>query len=171
MRSRFVVFALTMLGWSWTASAAAQVSTATVNGVVTDESRAVLPGATVTATDLQTGRTYTAVTDDRGAYQLVFLPPGTYRVQADLSGFATSQVPKVELLVGQNATIAFPMKLAEVQESVTVTGESPLVVATSLQIAGNVDRREMEALPLQGRNWLELSMLVRGITANNITNT
>jgi hypothetical protein len=169
MRSRFVVIALTLLGW--TVGAGAQVNTATVNGVATDASKAVLPGVTVTATDLQTGRTYTAVTDDRGAYQLVFLPPGTYKVQAELSGFATAQVPKVELLVGQNATIAFPMKLAAVEESVTVTGESPLVDVTSSQIAGNVDRHQMEALPLQGRNWLELSMLVKGITANNITNT
>ena len=77
-------------------------------------------------------------------------------------------IPNVELLVGQNATLPFVLALASVQESVTVTAQSPLVDLTSSQVAGNVDRRQMEELPLQGRNWMELSMLVKGITANNV---
>src|SRR5438045_9335532 len=63
------------------------------------------------------------------------------------------------------------MKLASVTETVTVAGESPLVDTSSSQVAGNVDRRQMEELPLQGRNWMELSKLVKGITANDVTNT
>ncbi|MBI1873028.1 MAG: TonB-dependent receptor [Acidobacteria bacterium] len=150
---------------------AAQVSTATLIGVVVDESKALLPGVTVTATDVQTGRQYVDVTDERGEYRLGNVPPGTYKVQAELVGFATVAFPKVELLVGQNATLPFTLKVATIQETVTVTGESPLVDTTSSQVAGNVDRRQMEELPLQGRNWLELSMLVKGMTANNVTNT
>ncbi len=168
MRSRELILALAAV-LCVPVSAAAQISTASVNGVVTDESKGVLPGVTVTATDLETGREYASVTDERGAYQLVSLPPGTYRMQAELAGFATVQIPKVELLVGQNATIAFPMKIASLEESVTVTSEAPLVDIRSSQVAGNVDRRQMEELPLQGRNWVELSMLVKGITANNVT--
>ena len=63
------------------------------------------------------------------------------------------------------------MKLASVSETLTVLGESPLVDTTSSQVAGNVDRRQMEELPLQGRNWMELSKLVKGITANDVGNT
>jgi hypothetical protein len=152
------------------ASAAAQVNTATVSGIVADESKAVLPGVTVTAADKETGRKYVAVTDERGSYRLSLLPPGIYKIQADLSGFAPAEVPTVELLVGQSATLPFTLKISVVRENVTVTGEAPLIDVTSTQVAGNVDRRQMEAMPLQGRNWLELSMLVKGITANNMTN-
>src|SRR5689334_8571196 len=95
-----------------TAAAHAQVSTATVNGTVTDESKGVLPGVTVTAADLETGRRYASVTDDRGTFQIVSLPPGIYRVQAELSGFNTSEVPRLELLVGQNASINFLLKIS-----------------------------------------------------------
>jgi hypothetical protein len=151
-------------------AAAAQVNTATINGIVSDESKAILPGATVTASDLATGRKYVGVSDERGAYK-ISVPPGTYQVQAELSGFGNAEVPRVELLVGQNASIAFTLKISSLAETLTVTGEAPLVDLTSTQVAGNVDRRQMEAMPLQGRNWLELSMLVKGITANNVTNS
>ena len=77
----------------------------------------------------------------------------------------------VELLVGQNATIPFTLKLASVTETLTVVGETPLVDTTSSQVAGNVDRRQMEQLPLQGRNWMELSKLVKGVTANDVGNS
>ena len=92
-------------------------------------------------------------------------------MQAELVGLRFCVVPKVELLVGQNATMPFTMKLAKLSETLTVTAESPLVDTTSSQVAGNVDRRQMESLPLQGRNWMELSMMVKGVTANDVGNT
>jgi hypothetical protein len=144
---------------------------ASMNGTVADETKSVLPGATVTATNLQTGGQSTAVTDERGSYRLLRLPPGTYKVQAELQGFSSVIVPSVELLVGQNATVPFTLKIATVNETLTITAESPLVDVSSSQVAGNVDRRQMEQLPLQGRNWMELSKLVKGITANDVTNT
>ncbi len=78
------------------------------------------------------------------------MPPGKYKVQAELQGFSSVVVPEVELLVGQNATVPFVLKLASLSETVTITGESPLVDISSSQVAGNVDRRQMEELPLQG---------------------
>ena len=149
---------------------AAQVRTASLGGVVSDASKSILPGVTVTATDVDAGRQYTSVTDDRGQYRIANLPPGTYKVAAALQGFSTVEFPKVELLVGQNASLAFTLAVASLEETVTVTGEAPLVDTTSSQVAGNVDRRQMEELPLQGRNWMELSMLVKGMTANNVGN-
>ena len=78
-------------------------------------------------------------------------------------------MPDVELLVGQNRTAAVHDEGGRrSSETLTVTGESPLVDISSTQVAGNVDRRQMEELPLQGRNWMELSMLVKGITANDV---
>jgi hypothetical protein len=149
----------------------ASAQDASVIGTVADETRALLPGATVTATNLETGAQQAAVTDDRGEYRLVKLAPGKYKLQAELTGFTSVLVPSVELLVGQNATVPFGLKLASVSEAVTVVVDAPLVDTSSSQVSGNVDRRQMEGLPLQGRNWMELSKLVKGITANDVTNT
>jgi Carboxypeptidase regulatory-like domain len=143
---------------------------ATVQGSVVDNSQGVLPGVSVTAIETSTGRQVTAVTDDRGRYRFENLNPGLYTLRMVLSGFATVEVARLELLVGTNATVpTTTMAVAALQETVVVTSESPLVDLTSSQVAGNIDRRQMEALPLQGRNWQELSLLVKGITANSVT--
>ncbi len=144
---------------------------ASIVGVAVDATKAVLPGVNVTATDQAAGRQLIAVTNEKGEYRLLNVPPGTYTLQAELSGFTTVALRDVELLVGQNANITLTMKLAQVSETVTVLGESPLVDTTSSQVSGNVDRRQMEELPLQGRNWMELSKLIKGITANDVSNT
>jgi hypothetical protein len=152
-------------------AASARAQNVSVVGTVADETKSVLPGVTVTAVDLDTGRQFSAVTDVKGEYRLLNVPAGNYKLQAELSGFATVVLAKVELLVGQNANIPFTLKIAQVSETLTVLGESPLVDTSSSQVAGNVDRRQMEELPLQGRNWMELSKLVKGITANDVGNT
>ena len=144
---------------------------ASIIGVAADQTKAVLPGVNVTATDQAAGRQFVSVTNEKGEYRLLTLPPGMYTIQAELSGFSTVMLKDVELLVGQNATIPFTMKLASVSETLTVVGETPLVDTQSSQVSGNVDRRQMEELPLQGRNWMELSKLVKGITANDVSNT
>jgi hypothetical protein len=144
---------------------------ASLIGTVTDETKAVLPGVTITASNLESGTQNSGISDERGQYRLLRLLPGKYKVQADLTGFSSVVVPEVELLVGQNATVPFVLKLATVNETLTITAEAPLVDTSSSQVAGNVDRRQMEELPLQGRNWMELSKLVKGITANDVTNT
>src|SRR6476619_3048111 len=77
---------------------------ASVIGTVTDETKSVLPGATVTATNIETGRQASGVTDERGSYRILRMPPGKYKLQAELQGFSSVVVPEVELLVGQNAT-------------------------------------------------------------------
>src|SRR6185295_7253858 len=72
--------------------------------------------------------------------------------------------------VGQTAEMAFKLQVGGLNETVTVTGESPLIDTQAAQVAGNVDRRQMEALPILGRNLLELSMMVKGVTANSVSN-
>jgi hypothetical protein len=142
---------------------------ATVQGTVIDDSRAVLPGATVTVTQVSTGRQTVALTNENGRYRFDNLLPGTYTIRVDLTGFAVVEIAQLELLVGTNATVApIVLKVAGLEESILVTSEAPLVDITSSQVAGNIDRRQMEELPLQGRNWQELSLLVKGITVNNV---
>src|SRR5437773_2563058 len=94
MRAATVLLALT-----WPAMAIAQQN-ATIVGTVGDESKAVLPGVTVTATDLATGRVLTAMSNERGEYRLQNLPPGTYSIAAELAGFGTVKIPAIEVLVG-----------------------------------------------------------------------
>ena len=132
------------------ASAARAQDAAVIVGTVADTSRAVLPGVTVTATSVDTGRQYVAVTDERGEYRLPGIAPGTYKLQAELAGFATVVLPEVELLVGQNATVPFTLQVATLTENITVTGEAPLLDTQRAQVSGNVDRRQMEALPILG---------------------
>src|SRR6188508_1134264 len=111
-------------------------------GTAVDETKAALPGVAITATDQDTGRTMTAVTNERGEYRIVNVPPGKYTIQAELAGFTTVSLRDVELLVGQNARLPLTLRLATVNETLTVLGESPLVDTTSSQVTGNVDRRQ-----------------------------
>jgi hypothetical protein len=143
----------------------------TIVGTAVDETKAALPGVAITATDQDTGRVMSAVTNDRGEYRIGNVLPGKYTIQAELAGFTTISLKDIEILVGQNARIPLSLKLATVNETLTVLAESPLVDTTSSQVSGNVDRRQMEELPLQGRNWMELSKMIKGITANDVGNT
>src|SRR5688572_30832100 len=165
--ARMVTWIAALLVASSTAAAAQDGS---LIGTVTDDTKAVLPGATVTAASLETGRQLVAVTNERGEYRIPGVPAGRYTIKVELAGFSMVVLPELELLVGQNRTVPFILQVATLQESVTVTGESPLVDMRSAAISGNVDRRQMEGLPLQGRNWMELSMMVKGITANHVDN-
>jgi Carboxypeptidase regulatory-like domain len=141
---------------------------ATLTGVVTDESKALHPGAAVTATETSTGRQYSGSSDNNGVYRIVNMQPGTYRVEAQAGGFATTAVNGIELLVGQTANLPLTLKVASVQQTVEVEAEAPLLNTQTQEIGGNIDRRQMDQLPLLGRNWLDLSMLVKGVTANDV---
>jgi len=152
-------------------SVAAQQN-ATVQGTVVDESQSVLPGATVTTIEINTGVQSVAVAEADGRYRFDNVAPGRYKIRLELSGFATTEITDIELLVGQNVTVPrVIMKVASLEETVTVTSQAPLVDVTRAQVASNIDRRQMAELPLQGRNWQELSLMVKGITANSIANT
>src|SRR5207249_1759884 len=110
---------------------------ATVTGTVVDQTGGVLPGVTVTAVHEATGNSFLAVTDERGVYRLP-VRVGTYRMMMELQGFA-NVAERFEALVGQTLTVNAQMKPSTVQESVTVTGEAPLIQTTSSTLAGNID--------------------------------
>ena len=143
-----------------------QATLAELRGTVIDESGAVLPGATITAVHTETGTTRSAVTTTTGAYLMPALPLGTYTITVELSGFAKVVREGYPLSVGQSAVVAFTMKLATLSETLTVTGESPLVQTKQSDLGGRVQTAQIEALPLSGRNWLELVSLVPGARGN-----
>ena len=108
---------------------------ATLTGKVTDNSGGVMPGVTVTVTEIDTGRSQTSVANENGQYRFPLLPPGTYTLLAEIAGFAPIVISPLELLVGQSANVNVQMGVAGVEETVTVTGESPLVDVLSSEIA------------------------------------
>jgi carboxypeptidase family protein len=142
---------------------------ASIQGTVIDESKAVLPGVTVTATAVETGRQFTDISNETGDYRLVGLPAGRYNLQAELPGFGSTVLSNIELLVGQNASFGLTMKVAANVEEVTVTGEVPLVDSQQAHVAANVDTRQMQEIPIAGRNWQQLATLVKGVTMNTMT--
>src|SRR5262245_5440980 len=113
--------------WAALLAVPALAQEATIIGQASDNTKAALPGVTITATSLETGLVTTCVSEADGNYRLRSLPPGRYKIQAELAGFATLVIPEIEVLVGQNRTVPITMQLAGLSETLTVTGESPLV--------------------------------------------
>ncbi|HEU4694413.1 MAG TPA: carboxypeptidase-like regulatory domain-containing protein, partial [Vicinamibacterales bacterium] len=117
------VFALSLSG-------AAYAQEATLNGTVTDSTGSVLPGVTVQAEHETVGNKFMGITDGRGAYQIP-VRVGRYRITVELQGFTTVTRSGVEVLVGQTATVDMQMSPSTLAETITVTGESPLVETSS----------------------------------------
>jgi Carboxypeptidase regulatory-like domain len=131
--------------------ALAQLAQGELRGTVVDESGAVLPGVTVTAIHVETGTSRTTTTAANGGYLMPSLPLGTYRVTAELSGFSTVIRDGFRIAVSESVAINFTMKVATLQETVTVTGESPLVDTKKSSLSGRVDPEHVQALPRQPR--------------------
>jgi Carboxypeptidase regulatory-like domain/TonB dependent receptor len=141
--------------------ALAQTSAGALGGRVADESGASLPGVTVTASNASTGFTRSVVTGSDGAYRFPSIPIGTYTATADLNGFTSVTVRNVEINVATERTINFALKQATVKEQITVTAAAPLV-ETSPAVGTTISQREMENLPLNGRQFANLGSLAPG---------
>jgi len=144
----------------------AQVGQAEIRGTVIDESGGALPGVTITATHIDTGTARTTVTSTTGVFLMPALPVGRYRLQLELTGFSSIVQESLPLEVGQSVVLSFTMKVATLQETITVAGESPLVETQKSELAGRVTATQVENLPLNGRNWLDLVALVPGARGN-----
>ncbi|MBI2834526.1 MAG: TonB-dependent receptor [Acidobacteria bacterium] len=143
--------------------AAAQVINAEITGSVSDESGGVLPGASLTAHNTQTGLERSAVTDENGRYRLMALTPGAYTIRTELAGFATERREGVTLTINLSLVLNFTLKLATVAESVTVTGEAPLIETTKAELGKTIETQAIDSLPLNGRNFTQLATLVPGV--------
>jgi hypothetical protein len=129
-------------------------------GDVTDSTNAVLPGVTIAAVHEASGNTFVAVSDQNGGYRLA-LRTGVYRITAELAGFATL-TRRLELGVGQQAVANLQLSPSSVQESVTVTGQAPLLDVTQSKVGGNIDTRQMQEIPVNGRNAVPSATLPTG---------
>ncbi len=136
-----------------------------ITGAVKDATGAVLPGVTVTAVHEDSGNTFVSVTDERGGYRIP-ARVGAYRITAELQGFTTVTRTGVTLLIGQTASLDLQMAVTGVAETVTVTADAPLINTTQSTISGNIDPRQMQELPVQGREWTSLALLAPGNRTN-----
>src|SRR5262245_10741205 len=144
--------------------ALAYAQEATFTGAVTDATGGVLPGVVITAVHEASGNTFTATTDGRGEFRLL-VRVGSYRIAAELSGFATVN-RSLQVLLGQTAVVNLQMSPSAVQETIKVTGEAPLVDTTTSTVSANIDPRMTSELPLNGRSWMDLTLLAPGARRN-----
>lgn len=148
---------------NWAAVAIAQTTTARLQGTVTDTQGAVIAGATISVTNLGTGRVVTLTSSDTGDYSVPALPPGRYSVEVKQAGFSTYK-QDVTLEVAQVAKLDVQLKLGAVAETVEVKSDLPLVDAASSNVSEVIVGKQITELPLNGRNFTQLALLVPGVT-------
>jgi hypothetical protein len=137
-------------------------STATLSGTVKDPSGAALPGAQIVIRNLGTGTERTLTSDTAGQYVAPSLPPGDYSLSATASGFGAYTVQRLTLLVDARTNLDVPMSLASAGETVQVESAAPLINAESITVGQVIDRRTVQEVPLNGRHFLDLTVLTPG---------
>src|SRR5436190_3453015 len=157
--ARLVAVAICVLGSA--ASAGAQTTGATLAGRVVDQTSLPLPGATVTATAPATGYTRSVPTAADGTCSIPSLPVGVYDISASLNGFRTIEQKQIELDVASTRRIDFTLPVASVQTEISVTGTPP-IISSDVAVGTVVSQRELENLPLNGRQFANLGALAPG---------
>jgi hypothetical protein len=150
----------------------AQVSTTLLRGVVSDPAGAVVSGAQMTLANSAVGFSRTVTSNERGDYQFLQVPPGTYSLTAVAAGFATTRRESVVLLVNTPATLDLILKVGKTETTVDVRGETPAVNTVDATLGNAFDSRQIASLPSEGRNAVELLSLQAGVTyVGNQVNT
>ncbi|HWF88494.1 MAG TPA: carboxypeptidase-like regulatory domain-containing protein, partial [Pyrinomonadaceae bacterium] len=140
-----------------------QAGTATLNGTITDQAAAVVAGTKIRATQIDTGVTRDAVSNEAGFYVFSNMPPGNYELKFEAPGFATIVTKTVSLNVGKTVTLNATLEIDKTRiEADPVFDSPPLIDNTNSVIDGLIISREVESLPLNGRNFLELALLIPG---------
>ena len=165
-----------LIGLAAVSSAFGQGAGASIEGVVKDEQGGVLPGVAVSLRNQDTGVARTATTEADGRYRFLALAPGRYRLSAELAGFSAKDVSDIQITIGLSLTQDLTMGIQAVQESVTVSGEAPTVDTTKSEVAGIVTQQQIESLPVNSRQFLNLALLMPGTSQdaarsfyNNVT--
>src|SRR5882672_4823673 len=148
--------------------ALAQTTNGVIAGEVKDAQGGVLPGVTVTSRNVDTGASRTIVTEADGRFRLAGLIPGRYELKAELQGFGAVAIPDVTVTVGSETTRNLTMQVQGLQESVTVTGESPIVEVSRTEVSGVVTQEQMQMLPLATRQPMDLALLMPGTSQDAI---
>ncbi len=140
-----------------------QAVSGTILGTVTDATGAVHPNAKVTAVNEGTGLSQTEVSDANGEYTFSSLPAGHYTITAELTGFRTLALSNIELGVSQHVKIVLKLEAGGVTETMTVVGQTPLLQTSTSELGTTVGHDQIEALPLNGRNFVNLTRTVPGV--------
>ena len=167
-RVMMVLLGVISLGM-WSMAGLAQLPTATVLGTVRDSSGAVVPGAALSARNTETGQMREVQSGAEGAYRFSSLPVGSYEIRVEHTGFQTEVRSGLTLSVSQEAVINIELQVGAVENVITVTGEAPLINTTSGSLGGLVDAEKVAELPLNGRNYIDLTLLQPGVQRDNIT--
>jgi hypothetical protein len=146
------------------AASQSQAVNGAIEGTIVDSSGGVLPGVTVTVTNVDTGAFRVIVTNERGLYRAPLLPLGTYRVAAELSGFKKFERAGVTLSAGQTAVIDITLNVGNVAEVVSVTADAPIVDPGKIDLGRNLNEREVKNLPLVSRNPYNFALLQPGVS-------
>src|SRR5712691_3097601 len=162
LRSMLAVF-LCMLGTSVLARAQGVGASGDISGTVTDPSGAVVPNATVTATEAEKGLKRTSLSDNRGEYHFTALPPASYEVIAQISGFQTAVYKGVIVNVGQTVVLDFHLKVSQTSEQVEVTTEPPVVETEKSHQADTINEQYIRDLPINRRDYLTFTLLAPGV--------
>lgn len=144
----------------------------TFSGKITDANGAPIVGATVTATRVDTGEERTAITDDDGRYKIANAKPGNYKVKVTQSGFNTNETPEIPTIAAQNVQRDFKLVPADVKAETTVTvteDDTPAIDTTRTIVGGTVTQREIEELPVDSRNPLDLVLTLGGTTEEQLS--
>jgi len=157
------VFSLTFL---FGIAGFAQEFRATLTGRVTDPSNAAIPGAVVQIRNTGTNEIATSTTDSQGSYTIPFLKPGTYNLSTEVAGFKKVTQENLTLNVGQTATINLTMEVGAVTDTVTVTGEVPVLETANADRGLVIDEQRVREFPLNARNPFMLSLLTAGVNFN-----
>ena len=170
-RSRLFFIALVaMLFAAAVFAQSGNVTTGSINGVVRDNTGAALPGVSVSATNLDNGLSRNATTGNDGGYTFNLLPPGNYRVDAELAGLGKSGVPRVTVLLGSSTKTDIRLSPA-VSETITVTAAAPVVDTQKSGLTASVTNQQIQQLPILGRDFRSLAQLTPGITLSAFDQT
>ena len=166
--SFFITIVLFLIAsWQLTAFGQQTVTSATLSGNVTDFNGALINGASVTAANLDHNQSQTAISDQDGRFRFPSLTVGTYRLAIECNGFSTL-TKQLTLTVGQTLQLQIKLGVKEVVENVDVTqGEAAVVETARTQVAETLTSREIDSMPLNGRNYLDLAALTPAVTRTN----
>src|SRR5256712_6781679 len=167
---RFVTAIVVLIALGTTCLSFAQTSTAAILGVVKDASGALIPGVSITVKHTESGLTRTAISSERGGYNLPLLPVGAYEITTTMPGFKQAVRTGINLVVGQEAVVDLTLEVGANAETVTVSEEAPLVNTTTSSTSGVITEQQVKELPLNGRSFDQLITLNVGVS-NATSNT
>src|SRR6185295_10850473 len=165
MRSRWSCILVVLLV-SLAVPVRGQTPSGEISGTVVDSGGLVVPGVTVTLSNVATNVVRAVQTNESGLYVISAIPPGTYDVKAELTGFGTVERKNIVVQVGSALRIPFTLQVGDLSETIEVVAGSPLIQTENAAISTVIENRVIVELPLNGRNYLQLASLIPGATTN-----